>query len=515
MSNLPQNGTGGGVGTSFIKSEIDFQRLINGESERLVSRASNLLQNKSFTDVTFIVGPPQHSKKYVGHRVLLAMTSPVFETMFYGDMADKSKVIRIPDLAPIGFENLLRYAYTDSLNLNSVEDAMLTAHAAKKYLLPHLLRECLSYIEKNITPSCACAVYEFASVLNSQQLLFQAIQIIDRQTYHVITHKSFNSIQLSTLEFVVGRRYLNLYSEYSLFNSVVQWALGECKRRALNANDWTIVRGVLDDSTILNNSRLLTMSNEEFCRAVAQTTSQAGGTINQDGDEHPSNSNVDNSILSKDEKISVFMNLAIPGVTAIPKGLCQETNPRAAPPEFFIVKRHKPVNYATAASLAAATSNKSIRTVSTKFQVMNADVFILGASIPIRLDPGYYSVRTPKLECQLKFSSKAGVASEPTVAARNDDAILLDTIDDSISVVISKDKDCAIKFKKPISIRKGNLNELLLTFQSTSINDDVIVIKGEGHRGKSSQCEIVDGEAHSWLFFKTNNIEFNELYYYY
>jgi hypothetical protein len=32
--------------------------------------------------------------------------------MFYGDMADKSKVIRIPDIAPIGFENLLRYAYT-------------------------------------------------------------------------------------------------------------------------------------------------------------------------------------------------------------------------------------------------------------------------------------------------------------------------------------------------------------------------------------------------------------------
>lgn len=136
---------------------------INGDSDRLVSRASNLLHNKSFTDVTFIVGPPAHSKKYVGHRVLLAMTSPgkinhnfafflgnqttifvscwsVFEAMFYGDMADKSKVIRIPDIAPIGFENLLRYAYTDSLNLNSVDDAMLTAYAAKKYLLPHLLR---------------------------------------------------------------------------------------------------------------------------------------------------------------------------------------------------------------------------------------------------------------------------------------------------------------------------------------------------------------------------------------
>lgn len=40
--------------------------------------------------------------------------------MFYGDMADKSKVIRIPDLAPIGFENLLRYAYTGDYLLHII-----------------------------------------------------------------------------------------------------------------------------------------------------------------------------------------------------------------------------------------------------------------------------------------------------------------------------------------------------------------------------------------------------------
>lgn len=111
--------------------------------------------------------------------------------MFYGDMADKNKYIRIPDVAPIGFENLLRYAYTDSLNLSSVEDAMLTAYAAKKYLLPQLLRECLTYIEHNIDPSTACVVFEFAQVLNSQQLVLRAMNLIDRQTSGVISSKSF------------------------------------------------------------------------------------------------------------------------------------------------------------------------------------------------------------------------------------------------------------------------------------------------------------------------------------
>ena len=57
-------------------SEVDLDRLLAGEKERLVARTSSLLHNKSFTDVTFIVGPASHSRKYVGHRVLLAMTSP-------------------------------------------------------------------------------------------------------------------------------------------------------------------------------------------------------------------------------------------------------------------------------------------------------------------------------------------------------------------------------------------------------------------------------------------------------
>jgi len=38
--------------------------------------------------------------------------------------------------------------------------------------------------------------------------------------------------------------------------------------------------------------------------------------------------------------------------------------------------------------MALTGSNKSIRIVSAKFQVMNTDLFITGASIPIRLDPG-------------------------------------------------------------------------------------------------------------------------------
>lgn len=533
----------GSQGT-MVKSEVDLQRIINGTdaADRLVSRTSNLLQNKSFTDVTFIVGPPSHSKKYVGHRVLLAMTSPVFEALFYGDTADKSKVIRIPDLAPVGFENLLRYAYTDSLNLVSVEDAMLTAYAAKKYLLPHLLRECLNFIDKNVSPSSVCSVLEFASSLNSSHLTYQAIQVLDRQTYQVLSHKSLNTSQSSTIATICSRRYLNIYSEASLVSAVLSWGACEVRRRGGDPGDFVAIRNVLEDSGVLRNLRFLALTPEEFTRIIAQTTGHHhhhhygdidtvmqgqgdGGrdsslTIKDAGDDDPA---THRSLLSKTEQVAIFMNLAIPSVRPIPKVLCSESRARTAPPEYFVVRRFKPLSYATATSITQVTSvtgiGKQVRQAVCKFQSMTPDiVYIVGAVIPVRLDTGYYSVRTPKLDLQLKFSSKPGVTSDPPPlgARSNEEPILLDATDETgLSASLSKDKDCVVRLRRPLIVKRGHMNEITLHFGSN--DQELVVIRKSGAaKAAGNQAEITDGEGLNWNFFKSSNcVEFSELYYYY
>ena len=54
----------------------------------------------------------------------------------------------------------------------------------------------------------------------------------------------------------------------------------------------------------------------------------------------------------------------------------------------------------------------------------------------------------------------------------------MDTIDDSIALVICKEKDCIVRLKKPIFVKKGNYNEIALTFPPTSLIDDILLIKG-------------------------------------
>lgn len=81
---------------------------------------------------------------------------------------------------------------------------------------------------------------------------------------------------------------------------------------------------------MLKNIRFLTMSAEEFARVVSQTSISASST----GDEGEGEMTADGasaSFLTKNEQIAVFMNLAIPAIVPIQKGLSQETTPRCAP----------------------------------------------------------------------------------------------------------------------------------------------------------------------------------------
>lgn len=81
----------------------------------------------------------------------------------------------------------------------------------------------------------------------------------------------------------------------------------------------------------MKNLRFLTMSSEEFARVVSQTTVNP---VPKEGGEE-TYLPIENTFLNKNEQIAIFMNLAIPGIVPIPKGLSQETTPRCAPRMTF------------------------------------------------------------------------------------------------------------------------------------------------------------------------------------
>lgn len=60
-----------------------------------------------FTDIQFVTGKGKSKKVFNAHKAILACGSPVFEKMFYGELAEKRSVIEMYD-DPEDLEMLLK-----------------------------------------------------------------------------------------------------------------------------------------------------------------------------------------------------------------------------------------------------------------------------------------------------------------------------------------------------------------------------------------------------------------------
>ena len=68
------------------------------------SEVKSLFNNPELSDVRFLVD----GQTVYGHKFVLAIGSPVFKSMFFGDLKEKGAVIEIKDLTSVGFMNALR-----------------------------------------------------------------------------------------------------------------------------------------------------------------------------------------------------------------------------------------------------------------------------------------------------------------------------------------------------------------------------------------------------------------------
>ena len=63
-----------------------------------------LFNNPKMSDVRFLVD----GQTVYGHKVILGSGSPVFESVFFGELREQRDLIEIKDLTLVGFKNALR-----------------------------------------------------------------------------------------------------------------------------------------------------------------------------------------------------------------------------------------------------------------------------------------------------------------------------------------------------------------------------------------------------------------------
>ena len=121
-------------------------------------RCKFMFNNELLSDVNFQVvdrgaeGGSKRMKKIPAHKFLLAISSPVFYAMFYGELADKKDSIHVSDCDHKSLLELFRFVYSDEVNLDA-ENVMQVLYLAKKYMLPSLADKCSEFLRENLDAS--------------------------------------------------------------------------------------------------------------------------------------------------------------------------------------------------------------------------------------------------------------------------------------------------------------------------------------------------------------------------
>ena len=254
-------------------------------------RTKFIFNNELLSDVKF-VAPVSNSEsesrksqqRIPAHKFVLAISSPVFYAMFYGEMAETASTIELPDCDYESLLELFRYLYSDKVKLTG-SNVMQVLYLAKKYLVPSLADKCTEYLRKHLEASNTFSILPQAQKFEDKDLEKRCWNVIELHTEEAVTSDDFVTLERSIVESVVKKERLNI-KEVDLFKAVDRWATKEVERQGLTP-DGEVKRRVLGEE-IVKAIRFPVMSYNEFASVVVDcdflTKRELGAMIKHYGD---------------------------------------------------------------------------------------------------------------------------------------------------------------------------------------------------------------------------------------
>ena len=234
----------------------------------IVERTTFVFNNELLSDVKFVVpvstGECESKKVIPAHKFVLAISSPVFYAMFYGQMAETTDYIELPDCDYESLLELFRYFYTDEANLSG-SNVMQVLYLAKKYMVPSIAEKCTAYLGDNMKASNVICILPHAQKFEDKDLEDRCWEVIEKQTEETVTSHEFVTAERSVVESVVKRERLNV-KEVELFKAVDCWATKESERQGTTP-EGDVKRRILGEE-IVKAIRFPLMSLKEFASVV-------------------------------------------------------------------------------------------------------------------------------------------------------------------------------------------------------------------------------------------------------
>ena len=239
--------------------------------QTIVERTAFIFNSDMLSDVKFVVpvsgGESKSTKVIPAHKFVLAIGSPVFFAMFYGQMAETKDSIELPDCDYDSLLELFRFLYSDEVALSG-GNVMQVIYLANKYMVPLLVEKCTEYLRDNLTAANVFSILPYAQKFQDENLEERCWEVIEIFTGKAVTSDEFVTAERSVVESLVKREVLCV-TEVELFKAVDRWATEEGERQGLTLDGETKRR--LLGEEIVKGIRFPLMSLAEFATVVCDT----------------------------------------------------------------------------------------------------------------------------------------------------------------------------------------------------------------------------------------------------
>ena len=231
-------------------------------------RTTVIFNNELLSDVKFVVpaseAESETRKTIPAHKLVLAISSPVFYAMFYGQLAEAKDCVELPDCEYDSLLEFLRYLYSDKANL-TLSNVMHVLYLADKYMVPSLAEKCSEYLRENLSTANVFSILPHAKKIEDKDLEDRCWEVIEENTEEAVTSDDFVTLERSLIESVVKRERLTV-KEVDLFKAVDRWATKESERQGITA-DGESKRRIIGEDTV-KAIRFPVMSEKEFVSIV-------------------------------------------------------------------------------------------------------------------------------------------------------------------------------------------------------------------------------------------------------
>ncbi|XP_075992389.1 kelch-like protein 40a [Anticarsia gemmatalis] len=218
----------------------------------LYDRVKKLLVSYEWSDCSFSVS----GKIFKAHKLILGISSPVFEAMFYGPLSSNDDII-ITDIQPDIFQLILNYIYTDTVEINSIDQAFELLYASRKYLLEHLTEMCIAHIQTNISVDNVIEVLNYPEYMQDKQLVSFALKLFCEHANYLLQEKK-NLITFSCLKAILESDQMNI-AEKDLIKHVFEWSSYCCEQNDI-PDTFENRRDILNKNGLFKLLRFLTLS---------------------------------------------------------------------------------------------------------------------------------------------------------------------------------------------------------------------------------------------------------------